>query len=229
MALRNRSILRAQRIYLDFIYNRNAEGGFVNDSAQQIYALMRPKQWTPTMRLIGDTTSDPKDFRRTYLRDMYFNYFLTTESVVDRVSTTMFLVTLKNESANWNVPVTGTLTLEANVDWCSQGSQNAVFLNPNRFKVLWTRHFITYPENEDTAGQQELLVPTGNPYALYRRGRVRIKCGYSISAPAGKSWKDLDIDDLAPSKRVYLIMFFNTKDAGATKWRVNFGTKFTCI
>lgn len=224
LALKNRSILRAQRQYQDFIYFKNDSGGFVSDSAQLIVPLMRPRQWVGTMRRSVDGTTND---RRATLKGFEFNYFLSTAAVNDRCFTTMFLVSLRPSSSQWNVPVTATPTLTENTDWCSQGSANAVYLNPARFKVLWTRHFVTFPENEPAT--EDLQIPSGNPYSQYRRGRVTLRPGFSLIAPADQSWKALDIDNLAPSRRVWLIVFLATTNAQATQWRLNWAVKATTV
>jgi hypothetical protein len=203
---------------LDFKYVKTLTGGFINDYSKQIIPLMRPVEWTPTMRI---NTDDVKESRRTYIPKIEFNFFLTTEAVVDRCATTMFLVTLKSNSANWN----GLLTDD--LDWTNMGPMVAPYLNPNRFSVKWTRHFITFPENEQTTGTVQ--IPSGNPNTQYRRMRVTLKYGQSLIAPAGDSWRKLDITDLSPSKRLYLLVFFNSYNAGATKWELNWGLKTTAI
>lgn len=218
MVLRNRSILRAQRQILDFKYVQKLTGGFINDYSKQVIPLMRPVEWIPTMRI---NTDDVKESRVTYIPKIEFNFFLTTEAVVDRCATTMFLVTLKSSSANWN----GLLTDDT--DWTNMGPMVAPYLNPNRFKVHWTRHFITFPENEQTTGTVQ--IPSGNPNTQYRRMRVSLKYGQSIRAPAGESWRKLDITDLSPSKRLYLLAFFNSYNAGATKWELNWALKTVAI
>lgn len=231
MALNNARILNRNKTYCDWHMYATADGGM---PAQLRVPLMTPSnsggagtvanEWTATMRQNIDVVTQ----QRTFIPRIEFNYHLDTSSVVNEVYTTMFLVTLRPQFADWDG-----VNLTANQQWCSQGANQAVYLNPGCFKVHWTRFFVTYPANsltgDTTAGGDPIVAPTGDPSDQYRRGRVTLKLATSLRAPINQTWKDLVIEQLPPSQRLYLLCFFNSDNSGATRWNLEWGVRLTTI
>lgn len=140
----------------------------------------------------------------------------------------MFLVTLRPMAANWDG-----VALVQNQQWCSQGVNQAVYLNPAFFKVHWTRFFVTFPANSTTnattAGGDPITAPIGDPSDRYRRGRVTLRMNTSLRAPINGTWKDLQIKQLPPSKRLYLLCFYNSDTPGATQVNLEWGVKIATV
>ena len=213
IALRNAKMLSAQRTFCDWVLTGTRQFS----TATSVITLMSVDSWNATMRQNLDVVTQ----QRTYIRNMSLSWYLDGAALNNDAQVTMFLVSLRSTAANWD----GTLT--ENTEWCNQGAKNAVMLNPNIFKVHWTRHFNVFPEQFTTADGSAR--PSGNPSCEYRRGRINIKSKYSIMAPAGQTWKQMTSDQLTPHRRLFFLIFPQTDNPQSTLMTFNFGLKATTV
>ena len=224
MVTYNRKVLMAQRTFTDYVLTGSVNYGF---PTQQIIPLMEVNLWQATLRQNIDVITQ----QRTYIRNMEFNWFMETQGVNNITQTTMFLVSIRPTASTWN-PAVG---LNQNQEWASQGSQNAVTLNPGIFKCHWTKHWTTFPNTSasyDPGGPlagANILVPNGDPSDRYRKGRIRIKAKYSIRAPGQGPWKNMIQEQLPPHRRLFFLIFANQETPGGTTSLFNWGLRATCV
>lgn len=215
IALRNQKILKAQRAICDWVLT--GTNTFNAQSTQFSLQLMSPASWTATMR----KNSEASKSQRTYVRNMTFSYFLNGEALTDPCQVSMFIVSLRPTSADW----AGTFT--ENTEWANQGFRNMPILNSNIFKVHWCRQFQIFPEQVSLASGD--ATSYGNPNTITKRGKVRIKAGYNIVAPAGSNWTSLTQEDLPPHRRLYVIVFPQTIGSPTPTASLNWGLAVTTV
>jgi len=213
IALRNQRLLRAQRTFCDW----KLEGSNSFAQAQFVIDLMSPNAWSATMRQNLDVVTQ----QRTYIRNMSFSWYLDGSALANEAQVTIFLVSIRPTAADWDGALVNDTT------FCTQGEKNAVMLNSNVFKVHWTRQFQVFPQQEDLASGG--AAPAGNPNTQYRRGRINIKSGYSIMAPAAQTWKQLTSVQLPPHRRLYILVFPQTVNPQSTTMTLNWGLKATTL
>ena len=231
MAIRNSRILNSQRTYCDWVMYSTENTGM---PGQVRIPLMTPSaiggggsianQWTATMRQNIDVVTQ----QRTNIHKFQFNYLLDTSSVVNEVYTSMFLVTVRPMFADWNG-----VDLIQNQQWASQGPSQMVKLNPGCFKVHFAKFFITYPANSETNAVtpdgDPIVAPIGDPNDRIRRGSINLRMRRSLRAPINQTWKDLTIEKMTPSARLYCLLFYNSDNPGGTQVKFQWGVSITTI
>lgn len=218
MAVRNSQILNSQKTYTDWYQiQSNSYGG----TSSIGIPLTNLASWVAGARqnLVVDRA------QKTFVREMLFNYYVQAPASNNPVYLTMSLVTIRPTAAATPVPS----PLVVNADYTTQGQRNAVIWNSSKYHVLFSRFFIMYPANQTPLNPGDEPLPWGNPYTIYRRGRCSFNLNWTARAISGGVWKDLTVLNLAPSRRIYLLLASYSDDPGATSYNISWGTKFTCI
>ena len=227
MAVKNSKILNASKVYTDWYEQEKTD--YVGTTSVAI-PLTNLATWRPGAR----TNAVVDREMTTFVREMQFNYCATAARLEDPMYLSMFIVSIRPTAAATPIPsplISQTNPPVANADYTSQGTLNSILLNSSKYKVHWTRFFHIFPANQTPINQGDEPIPWGNPSTTYRRGRVTLKLNWSARAVGGGVWRDLTINNLSPSKRLYLIIASSsdTPASSGTTWELGWGTKFTCI
>ena len=177
---------------------------------------MDPPSWTSTMRQNLDVITQ----NQTYVRNLAFSWFGRQNAKADAVTWSLYLVTIRRDSS-WNPGI----SLVNGDQYQDLGDSQAPVLNPAVFKVLWAKNFRTYPR---LTGPDQ--APTGNPFTLYRKGKVNLKISNTIRSPNELSWRQIGIDDLPKHERLYLLVNqFCEDNSTVTDSIFEYGAMFTCL
>lgn len=213
LALSNRRILSASRVYTDWVLQNTLA---LSGNGWSVLPLMDPPSWTSTMRQNLDVITQ----NQTFVRNLAFSWFCRTNGKSEAVTWNMFLVTIRPDTA-W-IPATGFV---AGDQYTDLGDSQAPVLNPAIFKCRWAKSFRTYPR---LIGPDQ--APSGNPFTLFRKGKVNLKISNTIRSPTELSWRQIGIDDLPKHERLYLVINqFCEDNSAVTDTMAEFGSMFTCL
>lgn len=218
MASRNSKILNDSKVYCDWFQQNSTTYGGTSSIGIPLTDIVA---WQPGAR---SNNVVPRE-QTSYIREMLFNYYVAAPATNNPLYLSMFLVTIRPTATNLPIPS----PLVVNQDYTTQGSRNSIILNSSKYRTLWTRFFVLYPANQTPLNPGDEPLPWGNPFTIYRRGRVTLKLNWTARGVGADTWKDLGINSLSPSKRVYLILASFSEDPGATGYTISWGTKFTSI
>jgi len=218
LAVKNAQILHANRVYCDWYQNASSTYGGVSSVALPLTDIT---QWQAGAR----QNTVVNRAQRTFIPNMMFNYYTSAIASNNTLFLNMFIVTIRPTAAATPIPS----PLVVNEDYTTQGFRNAIILNASKYHVLWSRFFVMFPANQTPLDPSDEPIPWGNPYTTYRRGRVNLRLGWNARAISGNVWKDLSINNLSPSRRVYLILASYSQDPLATGYNISWATKFTSI
>lgn len=229
MAVRNSRILNMSKIYCDW-YQQESDVDY-NPTTSFAIPLTDIAAWQNGSRSSQIVDRAPT----TYLREMMFNYFVTADRMDTPMFLSMFIVSLRSTAVGNPIPnplkAAGTQPVPpGGYDYTSQGSQCSIILNSAKYKVLWTRFFHLFPWNQSPLNAGDEPIPYGNPMSSYRRGRVRLRLGWNMKSLGivSKPWHDFGINDLAPSRRLYLICA-SYAPSGDGVWNLSWAIKVTSI
>ena len=218
MAMRSSRILNAHRQYQD--WTRNSGVTLDINGAWKIENLMDINGWTACLR--RDLT--PLTQSGCFLREMQFSYFLANDTKQASSTISMFLVTLRNQQ-NWDGS-----TMALNDQYCVQGIGSQPILNSAIFKVHWARTHQIFPTLQETVGTGGNLLPTGNPYAQYSKGKTTLKLNFALRSPSELSWFQLSQENMPYYQDLRLLVFFQCSDTDANRSaQISYGTKYTTI
>ena len=221
IALRNRRMLNASKSYTDWYQsfnNLNVTGLWF---AQE---LMTPNDWSAGNRQDADVLVSQNAFVRNMVLEWYANSFTKNQAIQMEV----WIVSIRNNAANW-VPSAGpTGVLTAGQEYEEMGSGNLVSLNSGIFKVHYNKMFQLFPRDNPAATDPDPLDFSGNPFSTYRRNKTNMSLNMKIRSPAGLSWKNLTMQTLPPTQRLYMLYRGQSADT-QNQYQFSWGTHFTVI
>lgn len=218
IALHNRRILNANKSYTDWFFANS--DNFLNGTWYGT-ELMSPASWQAGNRQDLDVITS----QDIWLRNMVFNWYISSNEVTVRTEFQMYIVSIRNNAANW-LPGTGPSGVLTNgTDYEDMGTANGIALNSGIFKVLYAKTTSLFPRSTTGATDPQW---GGNATTTYKRGTVNIRLGIKLKAPAGNTWKDLTQASLPPPQRMYFI-FRGVNSDTQNGFTVNFGSHITAI
>lgn len=221
MAIRNSKILKAAQSHTDWYQNFNNLNVTGLWFAQE---LMSPVDWTAGNRQDADVLVS----QNVYLRNMVLEWYANSFTKNQATQVEVFVVTIRSSAANW-VPGAGPAgVLTPGQDFEEMGSGNAVSLNSGIFKVHYNKMFQLFPRDNPEGLPQEVLDFSGNPFSTYRRGKVNLSLRYKVRSPAGLTWKNLGMQALPPSQRMYLLYRGQSADS-VNQYQFSWGTHITAL
>lgn len=212
-------------VYCDFQYSgqlvaSNTDAP-LSESSYSIAPLMTPKFWGSVLR------QDPnvEESSSTVVKRMQLNlrHSLQTSNYAQ---VTCFVVSLRKDAANRDL-----LNLVEGKDYISsQGDQFNVRLNPSVLKCHYARN-LTMTKNTlfyqpPVVGGVQLATSPGLTFA---KGQVNMNLNFKLREPLGTTWRDIVIEQLIPSQRIYLLCFWTHQNdtAGSAAPEVGFDALFT--
>ncbi len=191
-------------VYCDFQYSgqllaSNTDAPLA-ESSYSTAELMTPKFWASVLR------QDPnvEESSSTLVKRMQLNlrHSLQTSNYAQ---VTCFVVSLRKDAANRNL-----LSLVVGQDYIYDQSDNFnVRLNSAVFKCHYSRN-LTMTKN--TLFYQSAIVGgtalATSPGLTFAKGQVNMKLNFKLRQPLGTTWRDMEIKQLLPQQRLYLLCFW---------------------
>ena len=195
-------------LWTDYQYSRGYSPIFGTDptlyASIQCDKLTEFSNWVPVLRRDNNALMSTK----TLIKRMQIN-LRHDLGESNWVQITTFIVSLRRDAANRDPFDTGTLVENDDYIVSAQQGQNAR-LNPAVFKVHYTRAVSLMSgafRQPETTVQNSVFV--SNSAYTFSKGQINMKLNFTIRQPTGQdSWKQMKIDQLAPSQRLYILTFF---------------------
>ncbi len=171
--------------------------------------LMSPTLWNPVMRnsdLVENCAS-------TKITDMEMNLRYTLKGS-NWAQFTVFIVSLQEQAANKNVP-NGLILGD---DYIQGASDYNIRLNPAVFDVKYSRN-VSLMKNgwEDQATVIGTTPFAGQPSETLRKGQVSLRLNTYLRQPTGINWRDMIMEQLKPSQKLYLLTFITQQSIDDTE------------
>lgn len=217
----NRKVIRNATSYTDWFHLGN------NTSPSGLWfgtPLMSPQTWSAGNRQDADVIVS----QNVFLRNMVFEASMNSNTKNQAVTIDMYIVTVRQNAANWQPGAYPTGILSPDVEYTEMGIGNSVALNSGIFKVLYNKQVKLFPRDNPEASEPDLLDYSGNPFATFRKVTVNLKLNMKIRSPAGISWKSLVMDALPPRQKIWLIWRGSSNDT-VNDFVFNWGTHVTAI
>ena len=221
MVAYNRKVIRSATAYTDWFFNANTSNitGLWFGTP-----LMSPNLWSAGNRQDADVLVS----QNVFVRNMIFEASMNSNTKNQAVTIDMYLVTIRNNAANWTPGVGPTGILAPGLEYNDMGIGNAVALNSGIFKVLYNKQVKLFPRNNPAPDEPTLLDFSGNAFSTYRKLKANIKLNMKIRSPAGLTWKTLSQEALPPSHRVWLLWRGVSNDS-VNEYVLNWGTHVTAV
>lgn len=220
IALANRRMLTANKVWTDWYDSALVPSASSIWSAQE---LMGPVNWDASNRQDADFLVS----QTAYVRNMVVELYMSADLKTAPTNVEIYIVSLRNSAANWSPGNYPTGVWSEGLEYTSMGSGNAVSVNSGIFKVHYAK-MLTVSPAEYAPTTNVAPTPTGNPFATYRRVKANLALNCKLRAPAGLSWKNLRMDSLPPSQRMWLVWRGVSSDTSNT-YTMNWGIHVTAV
>lgn len=204
LAVKNARILRQHTAYTD--YYRPELSVLIGNSGFLAAELMNMDDLATCCRASLDVITS----QQVHIRNMIFEWSVDNDAKTLPCMWDIFIVTLKSTSNSFAPgapPV-----LEDPSQFAEMGAYQAPRLNSGMFRIFFSKSFRTFPVRGLGGGGAGTDSFPLNPWTTYRKGTANMKVNYTIKAPTSLSWKELTQNDLAPSKRLYLLYRCRSED-----------------
>lgn len=231
IAVRNSQILQSQRLYTDYYINGGTDATFTTNY-WQVYSIIDPVSWLPTLR----RNTDADNAQNAFIRSMHFQYTASLYKLQNPAVMSLFLVSIRPNAANFT-PVSGGLT--DGEDFQNLGFYSMPILNSGLVKVKWSKTFVLQSNNLEGPS----IVPTqdvaiGDASDSYIRGSVNLAIAQTYRSPSRfiapavepGSWSTLSDENLRPMQRLYFLAFYQSSDtvnAAGLTWSAKFNVVTT--
>lgn len=221
IALANRRLLNHSKSYTDWYLTQNTT---LSTGIWNAVQIMDPVSWQAGNR----QSSDFLVSQNAYIRNLVFEWFASSELKEQTTVFDIYLVTLRQNAANWQPAAGPSGALTEGNEYENMGGNNSVSLNSGVFRVIFNKQLRLFPRVGADSSGTAVTDFSGNPFSVYRQGKVNIRLGYKIRAPAQTSWKTLSMATLPPTQKLWLIYRAQSFDQD-NNWKFNFGCHFTAI
>ena len=215
IALKNRSILSANKVYTDWFLNQQVTP---SDGTWYSQELMSPVSWTAGNRQDADFIVS----QTAYVRNMILEYYISSQDRTADSSFDIYIVSLRNSAANWVPQTTPSGVWQDGVEYTSAGNNNSAFVNSGIFKVHYNKQIRLAPKVDTNSD------PTGNPWTNYKNVKVNLSIKSKVRAPTGLSWKNLTMASLPPAQRMWLIWRATSTDS-TNAYLMNYALHATAV
>jgi len=211
VALRNRSLLKAQRVYTDYVLRGTNDDQWIAGS-WQVFPLMDITLWKTTMR----ENTAAQYTQTAYIPSIYLQYVAALNDLTKSAAMSMYLVTIRNAASNF-VPKPANLV--NGEQWQSLSPLCAPVLNTGIFNIKWQKTFMLL-NNSLTASSATDAQIAGDPSSSYVRGAMTLKVKANLRTPSVFAppaiipdyWQVLEDINLPPHQRVYLLAYYSSED-----------------
>lgn len=197
LAVKNARILRQHTALTDYV--RAERTSLIGDSGFLAAELMNMDELDTCNRASLDVLTS----QQVHIRNMIFEWSADSHDKVLPCMWDVFIVTIKGTS-NTFVPGAPPV-LESPSQFAEMGQYSAPRLNSGMFRVFFAKSFRSFPIRGSGGGGAGTDSFPLNPYTTYKKGSANLRVNYTIKAPSSLSWKELTQNDLAPSKRLYVL------------------------
>ncbi|AXH77367.1 MAG: putative capsid protein [Circoviridae sp.] len=235
-AIRALKAMQPPAVFTDYQYT-DGLAPFI-DSAPAPYftirsvKLMEPNLWNPVLR------QDPNvlTVSSTMVKRMAVNLRYTL-GASDWCQITCFIVSQRKDAADRVIGAAG-LTEGNDYIYSRPGQNFNPRLNPAVMKVHYVRHVTlvasawledkTIIDAPGGQGVEETLF--SNAKTTFAKGQVNLKLNFKIRQPTGTRWPTMLQEQLSPSQRLSLLVFFrgSTSSADDNPPRLDFDALYTC-